>query len=69
MADISKYTFGKSALKKSAGSFKVWAKEMYPKLTIKDVDALVERYYGKEEPVKEEDDSSTAKKKAGAADQ
>ncbi|EAR14675.1 hypothetical protein [Robiginitalea biformata] len=49
MSDTSKYQFGKSVLKKSAGDFKTFVKDRYPKLSEKDVSSLVEKHYGKDE--------------------
>lgn len=73
MADISKYKFGKSVRKMSAGNFREFAKGRYNELKKNELDALVERYYGKDtkelevdsEEVKA-DDSSRATKSAGS---
>lgn len=46
---MSKYQFGKSVLKKSAGDFQEFVKNRYPKLSDKEVKALTEQFYGKDE--------------------
>ncbi len=59
---IDKYSFGKSVLKKSAGDFKTFVKDRYPKLKVSDVDKLVEKYYGKDKGAENLNESASAEK-------
>ena len=60
MSDVSKYTFGKSTRKGSAGQFKTFVKKTYPKLKPAEVNEIVERYYSKDEGKEKLDESNPA---------
>mgnify|MGYP000388871072 CR=1 FL=1 len=75
MEDVSKYIFSPRFSKCSAGNFKEKVKQRYPKISKKELDAIVDREYGKEpefieveEPEEKKDgDSGSVKGKAGAS--
>ena len=48
MKGINNYSFSKDVLKQSAGNFKVWVKNRYKDLKADEVNALVDKYYGKD---------------------
>ncbi len=59
---IDKYRFGKSVLKLSAGDFKVFVKQRYPKLKASDVDKLVEKNYSKDKGAEKLNEPASSEK-------
>lgn len=48
MKHLEKYSFHPSIFNQSAGNFKVWLKNRYPKLKADEVKYLIDKNYGKD---------------------
>lgn len=62
---VESFKFDKTFVGKSAGDFKMKLKERYPKLSKKDVDALVEREFPDEFQKDTDGKSSRVQKQSG----